>query len=337
MGMTVSLDVVACFLPREDGKVFIRTEGFRDIVIALDDLDGIEPTSRGMIKGVLKYFVNCGYNVGGFTAILHSSMPSAAGLSSSAAFQMLVAQILNHLYNDSKLDNLTLAKAGQFAETVYFNKPCGLLDQLVVLTGGVVCMDFTNNTAKTLATLPQGLDLVVVNTGKHSRLNCYYATIPADMKSVANFFGKQVLAEVDFCQFDKNKQQLLQTVGQQAVDRAEHFFEENVRVNNAYNACKNDDAQTFVANLNASGNSSMTKLKNCSIPGVTTVLQDAIVTLTALNPNGATRVHGGGFAGTVLCIVPQGEKQCFVAKATELFGAENVHQLKARNVGTIML
>ena len=118
--------------------------------------------------------------------------------------------------------------------------------------------------------------------------------------------------------------------------RAEHFFEENARVQSTYNLLQGGDAG-FVAELNASGQSSVSKLQNCHYEGGDTTLLDAINTLSALNPNGATRVHGGGFAGTVLCIVPQGEKQCFVAKATELFGAENVHQLKIRNVGTTIL
>ncbi len=338
MGATVSLDVVACFLPRNDGVAFIRTQGFRDIKIDVNgDLTQTEPTSRGMIRGVLQYFKQNGYNVGGFSAYLHSTIPSGAGISSSAAFQMLVAQIQNHLYNDGKIDNLTLAKAGQYAENVYFNKPCGLMDQTVVLTGGIVCMDFTANTVKCLDAQLPNCQIVVVNTGKsHSRLNEHYATIPAEMKQVAKSFGKDLLSQVDREQFYSQRDALAEKLSPRAILRAEHFFEENDRVERAWEQLQNGNF-AFASQLQQSGQSSIHKLQNCHYEGGDTTLIDAINTLSQLNPNGATRVHGGGFAGTVLCIVPLSDKHQFVAKATELFGVENVYQLNLRSVGTTIL
>lgn len=338
MGAAVSLDVAACFLPRNDGRVFIRTQGFRDINIDVNgDLTQVEPTSRGMIRGILRYLKENGYVVGGFSAYLHSTIPSGAGISSSAAFQMLVCQIQNHLYNGGKIDNLTLAKAGQFAENVYFNKPCGLMDQTVVLTGGIVAMDFATNQVQCTNAQMHNHQIVVVNTGKsHSRLNEHYATIPAEMRQVASFYGKEILSQVDEELFWSTQTELAKAVSPRAILRAQHYYEENKRVERAHQSIKAGNTN-FVAELNASGQSSVSKLQNCHYEGGDTTLIDAINTLSELNPNGATRVHGGGFAGTVLCIVPQGEKQCFVAKASQIFGAENVHQLKIRNVGTAIL
>ena len=338
MGAAVSLDVVACFVPRNDGVAFIRTQGFRDIYIDVNgDLTQVEPTSRGMIRGILRYLKENGYNVGGFSAYLHSTIPSGAGISSSAAFQMLVAQIQNHLYNDGKIDNLTLAQAGQYAENVYFNKPCGLMDQTVVLTGGVVCMDFATNTITCLDAQLPNCQIVLVNTGKsHSRLNEHYATIPAEMCAVANAFGKDLLSQVDRDQFYSQRDALAGKLSERAILRAEHFFEENERVERAWEQLQTGNF-AFASQLQQSGQSSIHKLQNCHYEGGDTTLIDAINTLSQLNPNGATRVHGGGFAGTVLCIVPLAEKYQFVAKATELFGAENIHQLNLRSVGTVVL
>ncbi len=339
VGCTVSLDIASAFLPNQTGKVCIMSNGYKTIRFSVDDIGIPESGSTSMVKGVLKGLVNRGYKIGGFNAVINSILPSGAGISSSASFQLLVATIQNHLYNDGKIPAPVLAEVGQFAENVYFKKPCGLLDQGVIAVGGVVAMDFANGFAyQSVPCNFQGYNLVLVNTGgSHANLTSHYSAIPAEMKAVANCFGKQRLIEVDEQEFFLQQQSLQQKLGLRPVLRAKHFFQENKRVQAVQQALSCGNMQQFVDVVNESGNSSLHQLQNCSTGQGDTVIADAIVFAKSICPTCASRVHGGGFAGTILNVVPKEHVANFVENMANRYGKDNVFVLNVRTVGATVL
>jgi len=338
LGATVSIDIAAAFLPRDDGKVVVSSDGYTDLVFTVDEIGQKEATSAGLIKGVMARLVELGYKIGGFSAYTHSTVPVGAGVSSSAAFELLVGQIQNHLYNDGAIDAVTLAKVGQYAENVYFEKPCGLLDQGVIAVGNVVEMDFANGFEyEQLASHMGGLSLVLINSGSHSKLTSEYAAIPTEMKAVAQYFGKERLCEVDEDEFFAKINDVTEKVGLRPSLRATHFFEENKRVENAAAALKAGDLTRFLTALNQSGESSATKLQNVTYEGSDGKLAEVISTAKKHNASGAVRVHGGGFAGSALCVVRNENRKKFVDDMQRIYGKANVTVVRVRSVGACVL
>lgn len=338
VGCTIDADIVAAFLPDKSGKVHIEGNNYRNIDFDIADIFMVESGSIGMVKGVLAALSNRGYKIGGFKAMLNSTLPSGAGMSSSAAFQLLAASIQNHLYNLGKISAKVLAEAGQFAENVYFKKPCGLLDQGVIAVGGIVEIDFRNGfETRRLQNNNQSLDFVVVNTGKsHSSLTEHYAAIPQEMKQVAEFFGKQRLADVDEMAFNLHFDKVAQATSQRAALRAKHFFEENARVEKAVDALRQGDKQRLLSLVNQSGDSSIYNLQNCSV-GKDTTVADAVTFARKICPNCASRVHGGGFQGTILALVEAKDVICFTEEMSERYGKDNVKVVRVRNCGATVL
>ncbi len=336
IGATINSDIVAAFLPCEN-RVVMKSSFYRDINFATDNLEK-DRGSIGLVKGVMKYLQKQGYAVGGFVACLSSQLPSGYGISSSAAFQMLVAEIQNVLYNNGTVPKDVLARAGQFAENKYFDKPCGLLDQSVIVNGGVVALDFSHGV--TVTHLADSLDqtLFVVNTGSsHSKLVQHYSAIPNEMKDVASFFGATRLVDVSSDLFFAKYNQLVTLFGERPVLRAKHFYEENARVDEMCFALADGDVQKFNQLINLSGESSRYQLQNYTYEGGSTALCDAVDFVKSICPNGASRVHGGGFAGTVLCAIPDCEAEKVCKQLAEKYGAENVKQLKVRKYGVTVL
>lgn len=338
VGCTVDLDIVAAFLPNDKGVVQISGNNYRDIVFNVADVEKVEGGSVGMVKGVLAGLKKRGKKIGGFYACLNSCLPSGAGISSSAAFQLLVATIVNNLYNNGEIDARTLAEVGQFAENVYFSKPCGLLDQGVIAVGGIVEINFKNGFEfQRLANDLNGVNLVVVDTGKsHSSLTDCYAAIPAEMKQVANYFGKQRLADVDEVEFFKRYKEVQRTVGNRPALRAKHFFEENRLVDEVAQALKNSDVPKLFSAVSQSGNSSIWQLQNCNV-GEDRTVADAVLFAREICPGCASRVHGGGFAGTVLALVVNRDLHGFASEMGKKYGEKSVHVLKVRQVGATVL
>lgn len=338
VGCTVDLDIVAAFLPSDNGKVVISGNNYRDIVFNVADVDEKESGSVGMAKGVLAGLRNRGKQIGGFYAICNTTVPSGAGVSSSAAFQLLVAAIENHLYNNGEVTPATMAEVGQYAENVYFNKPCGLLDQGVIAVGGVVEIDFCNGfDAKRLDGDLHNLALVVVDTGKsHAQLTGHYAAIPAEMKAVATHFGKDRLVDVDADLFFNNYDRVSQAVGQRPALRAKHFFEENLLVDSVSKALADGDKNAILEAINASGDSSMRQLQNCSVDGDTTIA-DAVTYARSVFPKCASRVHGGGFAGTILVVADKKEAGRIAECMGKKYGKKAVYLLRVRKVGATVL
>ena len=331
LGCAVNLDIVAAFRPSGTHVVRILGKDRAPIRIDLTN-DSDKPIgSAGLVKGVLIYLKNLGYELGGFDVYTDSTVPSGAGVSSSAAFELLVGSIVNHSFNGGSIPPEVLAKAGQFAENEYFNKPCGLLDQSVVAVGGLVKLDFADGLQfERLAVANDELQFVLIDTGaSHSHLSHLYAEIPAEMYAVAQYFGKSRLIEVDESAFFEQFDNVSHTLGVRPALRAKHFFEENRRVALCAKALTSGDLEAVVKLINESGDSSLYQLQNCAVDEQDTAIYDAITLARSICPCGA-RVHGGGFAGTVLCVVSKAYLTQFLDKVTATYGADRVFPLRIR-------
>ena len=316
LAAAVNLDVIAAVEKTDDGIIYLKSIGFPLNVIDSSDpeiKDEEREHSTALIRGICAKLKELGYNVGGFKAVTTSRVLKGSGLSSSAAFEVLVVTILSHLYNDDKIDPVEAAQISKYAENVYFGKPSGLLDQMAASVGGFTTMDFADPSAPVIEKIDFDLNrfgyaLCVVDTGgNHTDLTGEYAAVPAEMKSVAAQFGKTVLREVDEAEFMKKLPELRGKVSDRAILRAIHFFDDNRGVEKEVAALKAGDFETFKQLVIASGRSSATHLQNVfavvnpAEQGVTLAL--AIIE-KLLDGKGAYRVHGGGFAGTVQAYVP---------------------------------
>ena len=337
LGCAINLDIVAAFRPNDTNIVTIF--GKDRNVIRIDLTDDAKPVgSTGLVKGVLVYLQSQGYAVGGFDAYTDSTVPSGAGVSSSAAFELAIASIVNHSFNNGQISPEVLAKAGQFAENEYFNKPCGLLDQSVVAVGGLVKLDFSDGLSFERLSAENGaFRLVLVDTGlSHSALSHLYAEIPAEMYAVARHFGKKRLVEMDENAYFNQFSEVLRIVGDRPALRAKHFFEENRRVAAAADALTSGDVDTLIELINQSGDSSLYQLQNCAVDEKDTAIADAVKLARSLAPCGA-RVHGGGFAGTVLCVVKTEHLNALVDGLAAVYGADRIHTLSVRPCGATVL
>ncbi len=318
IGGSINLDCVGVAGKTNGNVVRVISETFnQDITINLDNLShGNRNTgTEELLKGILQGFVEKGFNVGGFNAYITSNVIASAGVSSSAAFETLICQIVNTLFNDNKIDIVTYAHISKFAENVYWEKSSGLLDQMCCAAGGLISIDFKNPLTPKVKKLDfdfasTGYKLIIVQTGRgHADLSEDYSSIPNEMKKVAKFFDKEVLADITLKDVLDNFMKLREYAGDRAVIRAIHFFEENDRVDAEVLALEKGDFKTFLENVNESGNSSWKYLQNCftnAAPqeqGITNVL--ALTELFLKKKGcGVCRVHGGGFAGVIMTLLP---------------------------------
>jgi len=342
MVAAVSCDILSFVSPTTDGSITLFSEGYPPIKTNV--LDGeIKKeeygTSLALVKGVCTKLRELGYTFGGFIAHTTSDIFKGAGVSSSAAFEVLICEIINLLYLDGKLDPITKAVVSQYSENVYFGKPCGLLDQSGIALGALSKLDFNTPTKPEVKTLtpPKGYTLVLTNTGgDHAKLTSHYAAIRREMEEVAEFFGKKVLREVPYEEFLNNVHVLNKTFSSRAIMRAMHFYSENDRVDRAEQAIDRGDTAAFLKEVESSGISSMCVLQNCYVPGETEQpVCLAIEFSKRITKNSVFRVHGGGFAGSILGFVENGELDGYVSEMKKVFGKENVFTAKIRNVGTM--
>ncbi len=337
----ISCDILAC-VSKENGNVIkVCSEGFPNIVVDLSDLSEIDSekgTSTALVKGVARAISDKNLPIGGFTAYLTSNVFKGAGVSSSAAFEVLIAEIFNELYLGGALTPFEKAVISQYAENVYFGKPCGLLDQSGIAIGSLVGLDFADPLSPSIKHLGEisGYSLVITNTGgDHSMLTPHYAAIREEMEQIANYFGKKVLREVPYDTFYEHIAALMQNFSGRAILRAIHFYEENERVDIASNAILSGDVETFLKQVNASGLSSISKLQNSYPAGDTAQpLLLGIELSHKIIKHGAVRLHGGGFAGSMLAIVRNDETEEYIAKMKEYFGEQNVFKASVRPLGT---
>lgn len=337
----ISCDILAAVSENDENAIKICSEGYRDIRVDLNDLELKEReygTSAALTRGVARALKNRGYGFGGFTAHITSNVFKGAGVSSSAAFELLIAECLNCLYLDGKAAAIEKAVAAQYAENVYFNKPCGLLDQSGIALGSLHKLDFLipEKPAVQKLTAPKGYTLVITNTGgDHSDLTEHYAAIKEEMHAVSKYFGKEFLREVNEEDFYGSLKELTKKFSGRALLRAIHFFDENKNVDRAAQALERGDAREFLNCVNASGESSLRCLQNNYVPGdVRQVIPLAIKYSEKIIKDGAVRIHGGGFAGTILAFVSDGEADGYVEQMRALYGRDNVFKAYIREKGT---
>lgn len=343
----VSLDVIAMVGEIDDCIISIKSEGYNMDSVNINELDPIadeENTSAALIRGIVKGFVNAGYKVGGFKAYTTSNVLKGSGLSSSAAFEVLICTILNGLFNDGKVQPDEIAKISQYAENVYFGKPSGLMDQTASAFGGFISIDFADSTYFTVDKIDydfadSGYNLCIVDTkGNHADLTSEYAAIPVEMKSVAEYFGKNYLRSISKEDVLENINKLRRVCGDRAVLRALHFFDDNERVDKEAAALKNGDFDEFLKNIKESGESSFNYLQNIYANSNVKEQGLSIALYMAediLGDEGACRVHGGGFAGTIQAFVPDSKLIEFKNKMERVFGDGTCYVLNIRPVGGV--
>ena len=336
----ISCDILAAVKKTDNGIVKICSEGYAPIKISLSDTSvkaNERGTSTALARGVANAIKERGFKIGGFTAYLTSNVFKGAGVSSSAAFEVLVAEIFNNLYLSDRLTPVEKAIISQYSENVYVGKPCGLLDQSGIAIGSLSSLDFKNPTEPAIRkyAMPKGYALVITNTGgDHAQLTPHYAAIRSEMEAVAGVFGKKVLREVDYQEFFANINEVREKTSDRAVLRALHFYEENARVERACDALEKEDARAFLKEVTESGLSSLIRLQNCSVPAE--LSQPVILGIEAsrnIIKDGAVRVHGGGFAGSILAIVSEAEKDNYAKEMSKIFGEENVFIARVRPSG----
>ena len=345
----ISLDAVAAASKNDDGAVRVKSAGYPMDVVSCDDLD-VHPEEYGksvsLVRGMLSRFVQLGYKVGGFDAATASKVLSGSGLSSSAAFEVLLGTIINELFNDGAVSPVEIAKIAQYAENVYFNKPCGLLDQMACSVGGFVAIDFADPENPVIRKVDfdfsaSGYSLVIVDTrGSHSGLTDDYAAIRAEMESVAAFFGKKVLREVTKADVLANAAAIAKQTSERAVLRALHFFGENARVDAEVAALQAGDFDRFLSLIVESGRSSYMYNQNVftsKFPCQQPLSLALAVSEELLSGKGAWRVHGGGFAGTIQAFVPDAVLAAYISAMEALFGKDACYVLQIRPFGGVRI
>ncbi len=333
-----NLEIIASVRKNNSETILFQSLGFDLDEVDLNDLSSKEieyATSKGLIRGVAAYLKEHGYKVGGFNAYSESSIFKGAGVSSSAAFELLVGQIFNVLFNEGKISRLELCKAGKYAENVYFGKKSGLLDQIGVGFGGVVKIDFKNIDEPLVEQIEfpfKDLHFVLVNTGgDHSSLSDLYSSIPSDMFDAATACGHNFLVEGSIEEIENHKNKMSES----AYLRAKHFYGENDRVRNAFKALKNNDQETFLKMINESRESSTKYLKNMMVGSNYngSPLEACDLLLKYSDNEGAVKINGGGFAGSVIALVPTSKLEKVLEKMKEHYGENNVQEIFVRDSG----
>ncbi len=345
LAASINLDTIAVVRATEDKQIKIISDDYDEVVISLDDLEAKEDekeTTTALIKGVLAGYVEGGYKVGGFCAYATSDVLIGAGLSSSAAFETLIGTILSGLYNDMNVSPVEIAMIGQYAENVYFGKPCGLMDQMACSVGNLVHIDFENPKDPKVEKLDfnmseHGYSLCITDTkGSHADLTEEYAAVPQEMKRIANHFEKEVLREVEVIDVIKAIPQLREKYGDRSVLRALHFFTENERVQKEVNALKWGDMNLFLDNVKESGDSSFKYLQNVYSNNDVENQNISIALMMSdvlLKTEGVSRVHGGGFAGTIQAFVKNDFVVPYKMQMDSIYGEGSCKDLRIRKYG----
>lgn len=346
LAAAVNLDTIACVSRTDDNAIVVDSEGFAPITVELDNLDIREKdfgTTLALIRGTAGIMKEMGYKIGGFRATISSSVLRGSGLSSSAAFEVLIAAILDGLYNSFVVDAKTRAVIAQKVENVYFGKPCGLMDQMASSVGGMVTIDFKEQDAKVEAIAcnfaAKGYALCVVNTGgDHGDLTDDYAAIRKEMEAVAAHFGKHVLREVELETVESHVGELRRACGDRAVLRALHYYDENARVLEQAAAIRGGDLPAFFDAVKRSGDSSWKLLQNVYARSTEEQMAMGIeLSRRFLHGDGAQRVHGGGFAGTIQAYVPLNRLDDYKKLMEDAFGPGSCTALMVRPEGAVMM
>lgn len=346
---SVHLDCVAAASANGTHTVTLISETYNQrLVIDLDNLAPTEKTTgtEPLLKGIFAGLLEKGFKVDGFDAYVTSNVIGGAGVSSSASFEMLVCVIVDYLFNDGKIGVVAYAKAGQYAENKYWLKGSGLLDQLACAVGGMITIDFVDIENPKIREIQcnfdeMGHDLVIINTGKgHADLSAEYSAVPNEMKKVAEYFGKEVLQQVDEDAVIENVRAIREFAGDRGVLRAFHFFEENKRVDAEVEALEAKDFDTFLRKITESGDSSWKWLQNCycnETPEEQSITVALALTKLYLDKigHGVCRVHGGGFAGVIAAFLPKEYTEGFTQYIDKALGEGSAYVMHIRPQGAI--
>ena len=351
LAAAVNLDILAAAAPNESGVLRITSQGYPVITVDVRELDarpGEVGTSAALLRGVANRMaaMGCPLQGRGLDAYLTSTVPGGSGLSSSAAFEVLIGTMLNEFFGEGRRTPVELAQIGQYAENQHFSKPCGLMDQLASSVGGVIAVDFADINAPEVTQLAvdltaAGYALCILNSGAgHEDLTGEYATITDELGAVCRYFGKKTLREVPEEDFLAALPQLRAAAGDRAVNRAFHVYAENRRVQAEEQALRSGDFDRFLSLVRESGRSSAMFLQNI-IPTGQTTSQELMVTIalceSILAGRGAVRVHGGGFGGTAQAFVPLELLDHFKKQTEAVLGEGSCHVLSIRPAGGIRL
>lgn len=342
---SIDLDTIAIVAKTENCIVRIKSEGYQPFTIDISELEaqqGEAGTTQALVRGVANGIKKRGYKIGGFEAYITSDVLSGSGLSSSAAFEVLMGNILSGLYNENRLDSIAIAQIGQEAERNYFGKPCGLMDQMACSVGGMIFIDFANEKQPLVKKVDVDFNvfkhcLCIVDTkGSHADLTDEYAAVPEEMKRVAKYFGKELLYQVGKDEFYQNIASVREVTGDRAVLRALHWFAENDRVDAQVEALEKREFDKFKMLIKESGDSSFKYLQNVfsrkKIEEQSVSLALALSDLI-LKGKGVSRVHGGGFAGTIQAFVPTDFASEYRKFMEKVYGNEACHILHIRPEG----
>lgn len=344
---SINMDTIGIARINNSNMVRVVSEPYnQEITLDLDQLDrykkagGTYSLLAGMFEGVQVY----GFNISGFDAYLHTNVIEAAGVSSSASFEMLICSIVNYYFNEGKMDCVQYAKIGKYAENTYWCKNSGLLDQMACAIGGTVYIDFVNPEKPFIKNIDfdydqMGYDLVMINTGRgHADLSAEYSMIPNEMKMVARYYDKEYLSEVEEETFIKDIPDIRVKLGDRAVMRALHFFEENKKVARAMEVIENRQYKQLIPIIYESGNSSWKWLQNCYCDH--SVNEQSIPIVLAITElylrkvgQGCCRVHGGGFAGVIMCLIPKDFTLEYLGYMEGIVRRDNMYVLKIRKTG----
>lgn len=343
---SIDMDTIGAAYTNNSNIIRVTSEGYdKEIVVDLDHLEDIPKVSstEALLGGLMEGIQKLGFKTGGFDACLTTNVIRAAGVSSSASFEMLICSIVNYFFNAETMSYTEYAKAGQYAENVYWKKGSGLMDQLACAVGGPILLDFSNRQRPKYEKMDFSFhsichQLIIVNTGKgHADLSREYSEIPTEMKEAAAACGTELLCETTI---DQLLNHIPEIKNDRAILRAIHFFKENERVEKAADAIKNHDGEKFLRLLSESGSSSWELLQNCYTTSnaqeqkISLVLALTDLFLKKLG-RGVCRIHGEGFAGVIMCIVPQVEAANYISYISKFVGEENVYPMNLRSVGAV--
>lgn len=335
--------ITAAVSPRADGKCVLHTDigAFEVTLSTLMPAQGERGASAALVRGVAEYFAAHSLNIGGFNAAIESDIPIGSGVSSSAAFEVLIGRIFNALYNGGSAEPMTIALAAQYAENAHFGKPCGLMDQAACALGGVQFIDFFDNAAPNVSALEwpftNDFAIYIINTGSsHADMADAYTQITADMKSVSDILSVDRLGHADEAEFMRRLGEIRRAAGDRATMRALHFFGENARVSDMAAAIRSADAAAYARIMRQSAASSESLLQNIFTPAQLDRSLAIGIALARryLDPiGGVARVHGGGFAGTIQCYIPSELLADYKKTIEAVFGENSCCVLNIRPVG----
>ena len=350
MAASINMDTIGAAWPNESDIIEIISEEYDEkITINLRDLESI-PLNQGttsLVAGIAVAVQKFGFQISGFQAYISTEVISSAGVSSSASFEMLLCTMINYFFNDNQLSCVEYARIGQYAENHNWSKASGLMDQMACAVGGTILLDFSDDVSYKKIDFSFGqfdYQLVIVNTGKgHADLSHEYSEVPAEMKQVANCLGKDRLSEISLENMVRQIPGIEEKTGNdRAILRALHFFEENARVDDMIKAVESKDIRSIINIIRSSGTSSWELLQNCC--SISNYKEQKVALYLALTElflqrigDGCCRVHGGGFAGVIMSIIPSQFNADYIKYISEYAGGDNVYPLKIRNTGAVHL